>query len=82
MLKQNYKMYISLKPFGRRAFSGDQVFKVPNFINGKFEPSAASLWTNVIDPATQKVLSKVPQSTPEELKRAEVELGYVYIKSY
>ena len=45
--------------------------KVQNFINGKFEESKTNLWIPVINPATQEVVSYVPQSTPEELKRAE-----------
>jgi malonate-semialdehyde dehydrogenase (acetylating)/methylmalonate-semialdehyde dehydrogenase len=44
---------------------------VKNFINGVFEESKATKWFDVINPATQEVVSRVPQSTPEELKRAE-----------
>ena len=57
--------------FNRKSLSS-QIPKVPNFINGKFEESKSTVWTDVKDPCTQKVLCKVPQSTPEELKRAEV----------
>lgn len=49
-----------------------EVSLVPNFINGVFEQSKATKWTDVINPATQEVISKVPQSTADELKRAEV----------
>lgn len=45
--------------------------RVQNFINGQFEDSKATQWFDVINPATQEVVCRVPQSTPEELKRAE-----------
>lgn len=45
--------------------------RVKNFINGKFEESKAKDWIPVINPATQEVVSLVPHSTDEELKRAE-----------
>jgi malonate-semialdehyde dehydrogenase (acetylating)/methylmalonate-semialdehyde dehydrogenase len=45
--------------------------KVKNFINGVFEDSKTDRWIDVINPATQEVVCRVPQSTPEELKRAE-----------
>ena len=45
--------------------------RVQNFINGQFEDSKATKWFDVINPATQEVVCQVPQSTPEELKRAE-----------
>jgi malonate-semialdehyde dehydrogenase (acetylating)/methylmalonate-semialdehyde dehydrogenase len=44
---------------------------VPNFINGKFETSKATKWFDVRNPATQEIISRCPQSTPEELARAE-----------
>lgn len=46
------------------------VTTVKNFINGKFEESTTNKWIDVINPATQEVISRVPQSTPEELNRA------------
>lgn len=46
------------------------VTTVKNFINGKFEESKTNKWIDVINPATQEVISRVPQSTPEELNRA------------
>lgn len=45
--------------------------KVKNFINGKFEDSKTSEWINLYNPANGELLCQVPQSTPEELKRAE-----------
>mmetsp|Transcript_28534 Transcript_28534/g.47919 ORF Transcript_28534/g.47919 Transcript_28534/m.47919 type:complete len:304 (-) Transcript_28534:2369-3280(-) len=44
---------------------------VQNFINGKFENSATTEWIDLFNPATQELLCRVPQSTPEELQRAE-----------
>jgi malonate-semialdehyde dehydrogenase (acetylating)/methylmalonate-semialdehyde dehydrogenase len=51
-------------------FSG-AVPKVKNFINGKFEDSKTTEWINLYNPATGELIFQVPQSTPEELKRAE-----------
>ncbi|XP_074331765.1 methylmalonate-semialdehyde dehydrogenase [acylating], mitochondrial-like [Apium graveolens] len=44
--------------------------KVPNFIGGKFVESQSSTSIDVINPATQKVVSQVPVSTYEEFKAA------------
>jgi malonate-semialdehyde dehydrogenase (acetylating)/methylmalonate-semialdehyde dehydrogenase len=45
--------------------------KVKNFINGKFEDSKATKWIPVVNPATQETVCLVPQSTQEEMARAE-----------
>jgi malonate-semialdehyde dehydrogenase (acetylating)/methylmalonate-semialdehyde dehydrogenase len=45
--------------------------KIPNFINGKFEQSKATNWIELRNPASQELIGLVPQSTPEELQRAE-----------
>lgn len=50
---------------------GRSVTTVKNFINGKFEESKTTKWIDLFNPATQELVCKVPQSTPEELKRAE-----------
>ena len=39
-------------------------------IDGKFVESATNEWTEVINPATQEVLAKVPATTPEEMEAA------------
>ena len=46
--------------------------RVTNFIDGKFEESLTTTWIPLLNPATQDVLCMVPQSTPDELRRAEV----------
>lgn len=51
--------------------STSNVPKVQNFINGKFEDSRTSEWIPLYNPANQDLLCMVPQSTPEELQRAE-----------
>lgn len=45
--------------------------RVKNFINGKFEESKSTEWIPVFNPATQEVVCQVPNSTQEEMKRAE-----------
>jgi malonate-semialdehyde dehydrogenase (acetylating) / methylmalonate-semialdehyde dehydrogenase len=59
----------------KRFASIDSMFlrgkQLKNFINGKFVDSEATTWFDVINPATQELLYQVPQSSAEELKRAE-----------
>ncbi|KAF3385925.1 Methylmalonate-semialdehyde dehydrogenase [acylating] [Talaromyces pinophilus] len=42
----------------------------PNFIDNEFVPSKATEWIQVHDPATNNLVTRVPQSTPEELSAA------------
>jgi malonate-semialdehyde dehydrogenase (acetylating)/methylmalonate-semialdehyde dehydrogenase len=53
---------------------------VKNFIDGKFEESKATKWFEVRNPATQELVCRVPQSTPEELRRAEVGAQAAFLK--
>lgn len=46
------------------------VKRIPLFINGEFVQSKTNKWLDVINPATGKVISQVPQATPEELTAA------------
>lgn len=41
-----------------------------NYIDGKFVESKTKEWIDLRNPATQELLTRVPQSTPEELKAA------------
>ncbi|TKY58739.1 Methylmalonate-semialdehyde dehydrogenase of acylating [Spatholobus suberectus] len=47
-----------------------QLLKVPNFIGGKFVDSQGSVIIDVINPATQEVVSQVHLTTYEEFKTA------------
>ncbi|PJF19107.1 Methylmalonate-semialdehyde dehydrogenase (Acylating) [Paramicrosporidium saccamoebae] len=51
-----------------RAYSSAK--RVPLFINGQFLQSQTQEWIPVHNPATQEVLSLVPQTTPAELQQA------------
>jgi len=42
----------------------------PNFLNNEFTASQASTWIDLHDPATNNLVTRVPQSTDEELKQA------------
>jgi malonate-semialdehyde dehydrogenase (acetylating)/methylmalonate-semialdehyde dehydrogenase len=53
-----------------RALSTSAVPRVGNVIDGKVVESRASKWFEVRNPATNELLSLVPQSTPEELAAA------------
>ncbi|EFW18686.1 hypothetical protein D8B26_005507 [Coccidioides posadasii str. Silveira] len=41
-----------------------------NFIDNKFVPSKATQWIDLHDPATNNLVTRVPQSTSEEMKAA------------
>src|SRR3984885_8595221 len=41
-----------------------------NFLDNKFVPSKASTWIDLHDPATNNLVTRVPQSTTEELQAA------------
>ena len=40
---------------------------IPLLINGEFVESRTTQWRDVVNPATQQVLARVPLATPEEL---------------
>jgi malonate-semialdehyde dehydrogenase (acetylating)/methylmalonate-semialdehyde dehydrogenase len=42
----------------------------PNFLDNKFVPSNATQWIDLHDPATNNLVTRVPQSTDQELKAA------------
>jgi malonate-semialdehyde dehydrogenase (acetylating)/methylmalonate-semialdehyde dehydrogenase len=44
--------------------------QVPLFINGEFVQSRTTHWRDVVNPATQQVLARVPLATPDEVKAA------------
>ncbi|KAL1707383.1 Aldehyde/histidinol dehydrogenase [Schizophyllum commune] len=44
--------------------------KTKNFIGGEFAESQASEWIDVVDPSTQTLLSRVPQTTQTEFEQA------------
>lgn len=46
------------------------VQRIPNFINNELSDSKTDKWIDVHDPATNFLVSKVPQTTPEELQAA------------
>src|SRR5271156_5740132 len=41
-----------------------------NFLDNEFVPSKASTWMDLLDPATNNLVTRVPQSTTEELQAA------------
>ncbi|MFA5682260.1 MAG: aldehyde dehydrogenase family protein, partial [Hydrogenophaga sp.] len=43
---------------------------VPLLINGELVDSKSTQWRNVVNPATQEVLARVPLATPEEVEAA------------
>ncbi|MBH0007145.1 CoA-acylating methylmalonate-semialdehyde dehydrogenase [Psychrobacter sp. SWN149] len=43
---------------------------VQQLINGEFTESTTTEWIDINNPATQEVIAKVPQSTPEEIDQA------------
>ncbi|GKV25071.1 hypothetical protein SLEP1_g34567 [Rubroshorea leprosula] len=55
---------------GESLRQNNQPLKVPNFIGGRFVESQGSAIIEVINPATQEVVSQVPLTTYEEFKDA------------
>ena len=43
---------------------------VPLLINGEFVQSKTTEWRDVVNPATQEVIARVPMATQEELDAA------------
>jgi len=43
-----------------------------DYINGEFVESKSDKWLDVVNPATQKIIGRVPVSTPEELDKAVI----------
>jgi len=44
--------------------------KIPLFLNGEFVDSKTQQWGDVVNPASQEVLAKVPYATPTEMEQA------------
>ena len=47
-----------------------QPLDTPNFIDGRFQDSRARDWHDVLDPATNQLVTRTPQSTADELRSA------------
>ena len=54
----------------RHTTANDEPYLTPSFVNNEFIKSESDTWFDIHDPATNNVVSKVPQSTPEELEDA------------
>jgi malonate-semialdehyde dehydrogenase (acetylating)/methylmalonate-semialdehyde dehydrogenase len=46
----------------------DHPIDTHNFLDNEFVPSKASMWIDLFDPATNNLVTRVPQSTTEELR--------------
>ena len=81
-MMRSFSSRISLRKAATGSFRNfsAQHLTVKNFIDGKFEESKATKWFEVRNPATQEVVCLVPQSTPEELRRAEVGAQAAFLK--
>lgn len=49
---------------------GSEPYLTPSFAQNELIKSASDTWYDIHDPATNQVIAKVPQSTPEELEQA------------
>lgn len=47
-----------------------QPLDTQNFIDNKFQPSSTTQWIDLYDPATNNLVTRVPQSTDDEMKQA------------
>lgn len=60
----------SVSSYPTNHLGAKDLYVTPTFINNKFIKSSSSTWYDIHDPATNTVILKVPQSTPEELEAA------------
>lgn len=71
---KNFKSTISLTStttdYPTNHYDAKEPYLTPTFINNKFIKSDSQTWFDIHDPATNKVILKVPQSTSEELEEA------------
>ena len=51
---------------------------IPLLIDGKRVESKTSQWRDVVNPATQEVVARVPFATPDELNAAEASAKAAY----
>lgn len=68
-------MAVAAKTFYDVLRSGDpsglgEVRRLHNFINGKWQPSSATVWRDAFNPSTGEVIAQVPASPREELNAA------------
>lgn len=49
---------------------GSEPYITPSFVNNEFVKSKSTTWFDIHDPATNEVVLRVPQLTPEELEEA------------
>jgi len=61
--------------------SGTAPYLTPLFINNKFIKSSTNEWYDIHDPATDEIISKVPQPTDQELNDA-IETAAITFKSW
>ncbi|MDR1076419.1 MAG: CoA-acylating methylmalonate-semialdehyde dehydrogenase [Xanthomonadaceae bacterium] len=54
------------------------VVRIPLLINGEFVQSQTQEWRDIVNPATQQVLAKVPFATPAELDAAVTSAGEAF----
>eukprot|EP01083_Nonionella_stella_P249702 863132_1 len=59
---------VTKKPSFARVFSSQTT--TPLFIDGKFVESKTDKWLDVINPATQEIVSRVPEATDDEMRAA------------
>jgi len=55
--------------FGLRCMSSE-LYKTHNLIDGEFVESSTNEWIDLLNPATNTLVTRVPKSTPEEMEAA------------
>lgn len=75
------KLHTSADSFPKEHLSSKEPYLTPLFINNKLVKSTSSEWYDIHDPATNKVISKVPQATKAELDEA-IELAHSTFKTW
>jgi len=66
----NTRCVVPRRQFHGGVFTSSKGAPLPLYINGKFTESSATKWIDVHNPATQQVVSRVPETTQSEMKSA------------
>jgi malonate-semialdehyde dehydrogenase (acetylating)/methylmalonate-semialdehyde dehydrogenase len=69
-MAKSFKLTTTATAFPKTHAVPGTLYDTPLFINNEFRISNATQWYDITDPATGVVISKCPQSTPEELEEA------------
>ncbi|CAM9020600.1 hypothetical protein WICANDRAFT_84452 [Wickerhamomyces anomalus NRRL Y-366-8] len=75
------KLHTSVDSYPKSHSTSGEPYLTPLFINNEFVKSSTKEWYDIHDPATNKVISRVPQTTDDELNKT-IELAHTTFKKW